>query len=58
MGTVEARVTIWHSLSVGTNGVEASLALEASTVCTEPGVPLLNYCEGTWGGDQDQEYPP
>lgn len=49
----EARVTIQQSLPAGTPAIEASLALEASTACPGPGVPLLYSCERSWGGDQD-----
>lgn len=49
-GHLGAKGTIWQSLSAGTTGVEASLALEASTGCPKPGVsPFIYYREGTWG---------
>lgn len=49
MGIVEARVTIWQRLSVGTTVVEPSLALETSAGCPGPRVSLLYYYERTWG---------
>ena len=54
MGIVGSRVTVWQSLSAGTTGREASLALEVSTGCP----PLPTIMREPGGGDRDQEHPP